>query len=100
MRPLKVVFNNKKQRKDILDNAAKLEDIIKTHYLSRCIIAKDLTFQQRQQNIKRRSARVKQVPKQKIAVTPVRTTYTPMITEQLSAHKYAVGGIIVFHGRN
>lgn len=50
---------------------------------------------------KRRSARVKQVSKQKIAVTPVvRTTYTPMITEQLSAHKYAVGGIIVFHGRN
>jgi len=59
VRPLKIVFNNKKQRKDILDNAAKLKDIPTTHHLSRCIIAKDLTVQQRLQNKKRRSDRKK-----------------------------------------
>jgi hypothetical protein len=52
VRPLKIVFNSKKQRKDILDNAAKLKDIPTTHHLSRYIIAKDLTVQQKLQNKK------------------------------------------------
>ena len=41
-RPLKLIFNNKKQRKDILDNANKLNNIPETNHLARCVIAKDL----------------------------------------------------------
>ena len=60
-RPLKLIFNNKKQRKDILDNANKLKNMQDTHHLSKCIIAKDLTVQQRTENKKRRASKKTQV---------------------------------------
>jgi hypothetical protein len=59
-RPLKIIFNNKKQRKDILDNASKIKNILAKNCLSMCIIAKDLTVQQRDQNKKRRAEKIKQ----------------------------------------
>ena len=62
-RPLKIIFNNKKQRKDILDNASKIKNIPAKNCLSMCIIAKDLTVQQRDQNKKRRAEKIKQQQK-------------------------------------
>ena len=62
-RPLKIIFNNKKQRKDILDNASKIKNIPAKNCLSMCIIEKDLTVQQRDQNIKRRAEKMKQQQK-------------------------------------
>ena len=59
-RPLKIIFNNKKQRKDILDNASKIKNIPAKNCLTMCIIAKDLTVQQRDQNKKRRAEKIKQ----------------------------------------
>jgi hypothetical protein len=43
-----------KQRKDIVDNASKIKNIPAKNCLTMCIIAKDLTVQQRDQNKKRR----------------------------------------------
>lgn len=62
-RPLKIIFNNKKQRKDILDNASKIKNIPAKNCLTMCIIAKDLTVQQRDQNKKRRAEKIKQQQK-------------------------------------
>lgn len=62
-RPLKIIFNNKKQRKDTLDNASKIKNIPAKNCLSMCIIAKDLTVQQRGQNKKRRTEKIKQQQK-------------------------------------
>ena len=62
-RPLKIIFNNKKQRKDILDNASKIKNIPAKNCLSMCIIEKDLTVQQRDQNKKRRAEKMKQQQK-------------------------------------
>lgn len=53
-RPLKVVLNNKKHRKDVIVNASKLKSLPQTSRLSKCIIAKDLTIRQREQNKQRR----------------------------------------------
>ena len=53
-RPLKIVFNNKKHRKDILDNAYNMQNIPVSNKLSKVIIAKDLTIQQRDQNKKKK----------------------------------------------
>ena len=54
-RPLKIIFNNKKQRKDIVDNTSKIKNIPPKNCLSMCIIVKDLTVQQRDQNKKKKS---------------------------------------------
>ena len=62
-RPLKIIFNNKKQRKDILDNASKIKNIPAKNCLSMCIIEKDPTVQQRYQNKKRRAEKMKQQQK-------------------------------------
>ena len=62
-RPLKIIFNNKKQRKDTLDSASKIKNIPAKNCLSMCIIAKDLTVQQRGQNKKRRTEKIKQQQK-------------------------------------
>lgn len=59
-RPLKIIFNNKKQRKDILDNASKIKNIPAKNCLTMRIILKDLTVQQRDQNKKRRAEKIKQ----------------------------------------
>lgn len=52
-RPLKVVLNNKKQRKTILDNSSKIRLLAGTVY-EKCIIVKDLTTKQRKANKERR----------------------------------------------
>jgi hypothetical protein len=54
-RPLKIIFNNKRQRKDILDNASKIKNIPTKNCLTMRIIAKDLTVQQRDHNKKKKS---------------------------------------------
>ena len=51
-RPLKLVMNNKKHRKDIIENAPKLKLLPQTSRLAKCIIAKDLTM--REEHKKRR----------------------------------------------
>jgi len=56
-RPLKLVFNNKKHRKYILDNASNIKNISSTISLSKVIIANDLTVQQREQNKKKREVK-------------------------------------------
>jgi hypothetical protein len=53
-RPLKLVMNNKKHRKDIIENALKLKLLPQTSRLAKYIIAKDLTIRQREENKKRR----------------------------------------------
>ena len=53
-RPLKIVLNNKKHRKDILDNASKIRELPQSNQLKKCIITKDLTPQQREMNKVRR----------------------------------------------
>ena len=60
IRPLKIIFNSKKDRKDILDNVTKIRKIGKHDKLSKCIISKDLTVRQRQTNKKRREEKAKQ----------------------------------------
>jgi hypothetical protein len=52
-RPLKLVMNNKKHRKDIIENALKLKLLPQTSRLAKYIIAKDLTIRQREENKKR-----------------------------------------------
>lgn len=61
-RPLKIILENKKQRKEILDNASKLKHLPNAHPLSRCIIVKDLTPSQRDLNKKRRGKSKKTKP--------------------------------------
>lgn len=58
-RPLKIIFNNKKHRKDILDNVSKLKNVPSSHRLRRVIIAKDLTNQQRQENKQKRKSKLR-----------------------------------------
>jgi hypothetical protein len=53
-RPLKLVMNNKKHRKDIIENALKLTLLPQTSRLAKCIIVKDLTIGQREENKKKR----------------------------------------------
>ena len=62
-RPLKIIFKNKKQRKDILDHASKIKNIPAKNCLTRCIISKDLTVQQRDQNKEKRAEKIKQQKK-------------------------------------
>ena len=57
IRPLEVIFNNKKHRKDILDHASNIRSISASTGLHKCIIAKDLTVRQREENKKRREER-------------------------------------------
>ena len=47
-RPLKIVFNNKKHRKDILDNAYNMKNIPVSNKLSKVIIAKDLAIKKKE----------------------------------------------------
>ena len=47
-------MNNKKHRKDIIENALKLKLLPQTSRLAKYIIAKDLTIRQREENKKRR----------------------------------------------
>lgn len=54
-RPLKVVLNSKKHRKDILDSVSKIKNLATETELNKCIIVKDLTVQQREANKKRRT---------------------------------------------
>lgn len=54
-RPLKVVLNSKKHRKNILDSVSKIENLATETELNKCIIVKDLTVQQREANKKRRT---------------------------------------------
>lgn len=56
-RPLKIVFNNKKHRKTVLDKASNIRKLPTTSEFSRCIVAKDLTMRQREENKKRREER-------------------------------------------
>jgi hypothetical protein len=53
-RPLKLVMNNKKHRKDIIENALKLKLLPQTSRLAKCIIVKDLTVRQREEHKKKR----------------------------------------------
>ena len=46
-------MNNKKHRKDIIENALKLKLLPQTSRLAKYIIAKDLTIRQREENKKR-----------------------------------------------
>ena len=62
-RPLKIVMNNKKERKQILDNASKMKLVPKHNKFAKCIIAKDLTVEQRKANKKRRADKKKTVMK-------------------------------------
>ncbi|KAK3094371.1 hypothetical protein FSP39_000829 [Pinctada imbricata] len=63
IRPLKIIFNNKKDRKDILDNVTKIRKIGRHDRLSKCIISKDLTVRQRQANKQRREEKANQMKK-------------------------------------
>ena len=60
-RPLKIIMNNKKQRKDILDNTSKIKSLPTSTGLNKSIIVKDLTVRQRDENKKRRAERAKTV---------------------------------------
>jgi hypothetical protein len=62
-RPLKLVMNNKKHRKDIIENAPKLKVLPQTSRLAKCIIAKDLTIRQRGGGIKRKGKRKSKMEK-------------------------------------
>jgi hypothetical protein len=69
VRPLKVVMNNEKHRKNILDNASKLKQLPHTSEFVKCIIAKDLTVRQRELNKNRREERKKEI-KQRVSKKP------------------------------
>ena len=58
-RPLKIILNNKKQRKDIIDNTIKIKNLPGQSGLNKCIIVKDLTKRQREENKKRRAEKLK-----------------------------------------
>ena len=47
-------MNNKKTQKDIIENAPKFKLLPQTSRLAKCIIAKELTIRQREENKKRR----------------------------------------------
>ena len=70
-RPLKIVFNNKKHRKDILDNAYNMKNIPTSNKLSKVIIAKDLTIQQRVQNKRKKRELKNKNNKQSLQKTKV-----------------------------
>ena len=53
-RPLKLVMNNKKHKKHIIENALKLKLLPQTSRLAKCIIVKDLTVRQREEHKKKR----------------------------------------------
>lgn len=53
IRPLKIVLNNKKHRKNILDNVSNIK-MLTNPTIEKCIIVKDLTVRQREINKKRR----------------------------------------------
>ena len=57
VRPLKIVLNNKRQRKMLLDNAKHIKKIAPSD-LKKCILVKDLTVQQREENKTRRENKV------------------------------------------
>ena len=62
-RPLKVVLNNKRQRKNIIENAHLIKTFTKSNEFQKCIITKDLTPRQREENKQRRLERNKQKEK-------------------------------------
>ena len=55
-RALKVILNNKKQRNEIIENFRKIRNL-QEHDLKRCIVTKDLTKKQREENKARRLKR-------------------------------------------
>ena len=57
VRPLKIVLNNKRQRKMLLDNAKHIKKNAPSD-LKKCILVKDLTVQQREENKTRRENKV------------------------------------------
>ena len=57
-RPLKIILNNKKQRKEIIDSAANIKSL-QSSVFKRCIITKDLTPRQREANKQRREDKKK-----------------------------------------
>ena len=62
-RPLKVVLNNKKHRKNIIEKAHLIKSFTKSNEFQKCIITKDLTPRQREENKQRRLERNKQKEK-------------------------------------
>ena len=58
-RPLKVILNNKRQRKEILDNTSKIKDLPSRTGLNRCIVVKDLTVRQREERKQKREEKRK-----------------------------------------
>lgn len=68
-RPLKVILNNKRQRKEILNNASKIRTIPKHSKLANCIIAKDLTPQQRLENKNRKEKKKEEDKGQTVQIT-------------------------------
>ena len=57
-RALKIVFNSKRERKTILDNTLKIRSIPERTGLNKCVVVKDLTVRQREENkIKRQQKR-------------------------------------------
>jgi hypothetical protein len=54
-------MNNKKHRKDIIENAPKLTLLPQTSRLAKRIIAKDLTIRQREENKKRREEKKQKI---------------------------------------
>ena len=66
-RPLKVIFNNKRQRKEIVDNTMKIRRLPTTSGLNKCIIVKDLTVRQRNERKQKREEKLKTVKDNKNA---------------------------------
>ena len=67
-RPLKLILNNKRQRKEIMDNVSKIKNLHDQN-LKKCIVVKDLTPSQREINKQRRLEKIKSKPK-KVNSTP------------------------------
>ena len=53
-RPLKIILHNKKQRKEIIDKSYQIKKIPSSSEYKKCIITKDLTVRQRDENKARR----------------------------------------------
>ena len=58
-RPLKVIFNNKRQRKEVIDNTSKIRHLSVASGLNKCIIVKDLTVRQRNDRKQKREEKLK-----------------------------------------
>lgn len=88
-RPLKIVMNNKKQRKEILEKVSKIRTLSGTIF-EKCIVVKDLTPRQREANKKRRK------PKHRQSTQKVdrNATQIPMYDEETICHRQNLEAII------